>query len=40
MLFHGLLIHAHKLKKMYLSVKGIPLGLQPTKGREKESRTE
>lgn len=38
---HGLLIHAHEQKiKKYLSVKEIPFGLQPTKGREKESRTE
>lgn len=38
--FQGLLIHAHELKKMYLSVRGIPLGLQQTKGQEKQSRTE
>lgn len=38
--FQGLLIHAHELKKMYLSVKGIPLGLLQTKGRAKRSRTE
>lgn len=38
--FQGLLIHAHELKKMYLSTKGIPLGLQQTKGQEKRSRTE
>lgn len=38
--FQGLSIHAHELKKLYLSVRGIPLGLQQTKGREKRSRTE
>lgn len=38
--FQGLSIHAHELKKCYLSVRGIPLGLQQTKGREKRSRTE
>lgn len=38
--FSRFIIHAHELKKMYLSVRGIPLGLQQTKGRAKRSRTE